>query len=416
MIKQDLILRKDYLNSIRPFIDVNMVKIIVGVRRSGKSYLLDMIGDELLSRGVKRDHIIYKLYTSVEVENGLDKKEMVRELKDEITDSNKYYLLLDEVQEIDEWEKAINSLFETCNVDIYVTGSNSKLTSEKISSYLSGRYVLIPTYTLSFKEYLTFKNIPASDEAYKEYIRFVGFPIIARSGLDSQKSYEIVEGIYHSIINKDVLTNHPIKEIDKFQRIVKFLMDNMGKTFSANSISDYLKSQHRQISVESIYNYITWLKDAFIIYECDRYDLKGKSILKTQEKYYLSDISLRYALFGYNKSMDDALLENVIYLELKRRGYDVYVGKNGTKEIDFIAKRRDETIEIQATIELPMGSNREIGNLEELKDFNHKYVITTNRNDTQIVDGIQVIHIVDFLLMENWRYELKQGDKGYGLY
>ncbi len=402
LIKQDLILRKDYLDSIRPFIDVNVVKIIVGVRRSGKSYLLDMIGDELLSRGVKRDHIIYKLYTSVEVENGLDKKEMVRELKDEITDSNKYYLLLDEVQEIDEWEKAINSLFETCNVDIYVTGSNSKLTSEKISSYLSGRYVLIPTYTLSFKEYLTFKNIPASDEAFKEYIRFGGFPIIARCGLDIQKSYEIVEGIYHSIINKDVLTNHPIKEIDKFERIVKFLMDNMGKTFSANSISDYLKSQHRQISVESIYNYITWLKDAFVIYECDRYDLKGKSILKTQEKYYLSDISLRYALFGYNKSMDDALLENVIYLELKRRGYDVYVGKNGTKEIDFIAKRRDETIEIQATIELPVGSNREIGNLEELKDFNHKYVITTNRNDTQIVDGIQVIHIVDFLLMENW--------------
>ena len=402
MIKQDLISREDYLNSIRPFIDVNMVKIIVGVRRSGKSYLLDMIGDELLSRGVKRDHIIYKLYTSVEAENGLDKKEMVRELKDEITDSNKYYLLLDEVQEIDEWEKAINSLFETCNVDIYVTGSNSKLTSEKISSYLSGRYVLIPTYTLSFKEYLTFKNIPASDEAYKEYIRFGGFPIIAISGLDCQKSYEIVEGIYHSIINKDVLTNHPIKEIDKFERIVKFLMDNMGKTFSANSISDYLKSQHRQISVESIYNYIAWLKDAFIIYECSRYDLKGKSILKTQEKYYLSDISLRYALFGYNKSMDDALLENVIYLELKRRGYDVYVGKNGTKGIDFVAKRRDETIEIQATIELPIGSNREIGNLEELKDFNHKYVITTNRNDTQIVNGIQVIHILDFLLMENW--------------
>lgn len=402
MIKQDLILREDYLNSIKPFIDVNMVKIIVGVRRSGKSYLLDMIGDELLSRGVKRDHIIYKLYTSVEVENGLDKKEMVRELKDVITDSNKYYLLLDEVQEIDEWEKAINSLFETCNVDIYVTGSNSKLTSEKISSYLSGRYVLIPTYTLSFKEYLSFKNIPPSEKAYKEYIRFGGFPIIAISGLDSQKSYEIVEGIYHSIINKDVLTNHPIKEIDKFERIVKFLMDNMGKTFSANSISHYLKSQHRHISVESIYNYIAWLKDAFIIYECDRYDLKGKSILKTQEKYYLSDISLRYALFGYNKSMDDALLENVIYLELKRRGYDVYVGKLGTKEIDFIAKRRDETIEIQATIELPIGSNREIGNLEELKDFNHKYVITTNRNDTQIVDGIQVIHIIDFLLMENW--------------
>ncbi len=198
------------------------------------------------------------------------------------------------------------------------------------------------------------------------------------------------------------MSNHPIKEIEKFNRVVKYLMDNMRKTFSANSIATYLKGQHREISVESVYNYITWLKEAFIIYECNRYDLQGKSILKTQEKYYLSDISLRFAIFGYNNKMDASILENIIYLELKRRGYDVFVGKNGDKEIDFIAKKRDEEIQIQATVRLPDNSNREIDNLSTIKDFNHKYVVTTNRNDVQNINGIKVIHIVDFLLMENW--------------
>ncbi len=404
MHKKDLIVREEYLDYIRPFININMVKIIVGVRRSGKSYILDMIGDELLKKGIKQNHIIYRLFTSVETNDGYTKKDMYAEIKKEIKDGERYYLLLDEVQEVEEWEQAINSLFETQNVDIYVTGSNSKLTSENISSYLSGRYILIPTYTLSFKEYILFKGIKSDnlDEVYKEYARFGGFPLIATSNLDTQKAYQIVDGVYYSIITKDVMSNHPIKEIEKFNRVIKYLMDNMGKTFSANSIATYLKGQHREISVESIYNYIAWLKEAFIIYECNRYDLQGKSILKTQEKYYLSDISFRFAIFGYNKKMDASILENIIYLELKRRGYDVFVGKNGDKEIDFIAKKRDEEIQIQATIKLPDNSNREIDNLRAIKDFNHKYVVTTNRNDVQNINGIKVIHIVDFLLMENW--------------
>lgn len=404
MLKKDLIVREEYLEYIRPFMNISMVKVIVGVRHSGKSYILDMIGDELIKNGIKQDHIIYRLFTSVEVNDGYSKKDMYDEIKDKLKDSERYYLLLGEVQEVEEWEQAINSLFETQNVDIYVTGSNSKLTSENISSYLSGRYILVPTYTLSFKEYIQFKNIKSDnlDEVYKEYARFGGFPLIAISNLDTQKAYQIVDGIYHSIITKDVMSNHPIKEIEKFNRVVKYLMDNMGKTFSANSIATYLKSQHREISVESVYNYITWLKEAFIIYECNRYDLQGKSILKTQEKYYLSDISLRFAIFGYNKKMDASILENIIYLELKRRGYEVFVGKNGDKEIDFIAKKRDEEIQIQATVRLPDNSNREIDNLSTIKDFNHKYVVTTNRNDIQNINGIKVIHIVDFLLMENW--------------
>lgn len=404
MLKKDLIVREEYLEYIRPFMNINKVKIIVGVRHSGKSYILDMIGDELIKSGIKQDHIIYRLFTSVEVNDGYSKKDMYDEIKDKLKDSERYYLLLDEVQEVEEWEQAINSLFETQNVDIYVTGSNSKLTSENISSYLSGRYILVPTYTLSFKEYIQFKNIKSNnlDEVYKEYARFGGFPLIASSNLDTQKAYQIVDGIYHLIIAKDVMSNHPIKEIEKFNRVVKYLMDNMGRTFSANSITNYLKGQHREISVESVYNYITWLKEAFIIYECNRYDLQGKLILKTQEKYYLSDISLRFAIFVYNKKMDASILENIIYLELKRRGYDVFVGKNGDKEIDFIAKKRDEEIQIQATVRLPDNSDREIDNLSTIKDFNHKYVVTTNRNDVQNLKGIKVIHIVDFLLMENW--------------
>lgn len=402
MLKNDLIVRKDYLNLIKPFIDFKMIKIIAGVRRCGKSYLLDMIGDELLSRGVNRDHIIYKLYTSVEIDDEFNNLEMFNEIKELIKDQDRYYLLLDEVQEVDGWEQTINTLFEKYNVDIYLTGSNSKLTSERISSYLSGRYVLIPVFTLSFKEFLEFKKKPASDAMYNEYKRFGGFPIVANSNLYYNQAYQVADGIYHSIIAKDILKNHPIKEIEKFERIVKFLMENVGKTFSANSISNYMKSQHREISVETIYNYISWLKDCFIIYECDRYDLKGKNILKTQEKYYISDISLKYALFGYNQNMDDSTLENIIYFELKRRGYEVYIGKNNNKEIDFVAKRRDEEIHIQATYKLPKDSDREIGNLMEIKDCNHKYVVTTDRNDVQTLNGIKVIHVVDFLLQENW--------------
>jgi len=404
MFKDDLIVRKDYLDYIRPFININLVKVIVGVRRSGKSYILDMVADELLNNKINKNHIIYRLFTSVEVEDGYSKQDMFKELKSHIKDREKYYLLLDEVQEINGWEQVINTLFETCNVDIYVTGSNSKLTSENISSYLSGRYILIPVYTLSFKEYLLFKRFKDEnlDEIYKEYSRIGGFPIIAKSNFNFDKAYLIVDGIYNSIINKDILSNHPIKDIEKFNRVVRYLMDNVGKTFSANSIANYLKSQHREISVESIYNYITWLKESFIISECNRYDLQGKAILKTQEKYYLCDVSLRYSIFGYSSNMDDSTLENIIYLELKRRGYEVYIGKNNDIEIDFIARKRDEEIQIQATVKLPVSSNREIKNLSELNDFNHKYVITTNRNDVQNVNGIKVIHIVDFLLMDNW--------------
>ena len=312
-------------------------------------------------------------------------------------------MLLDEVQEIPNWEKAVNSLLEKEKADIYVAGSNSKLMSSEISTYLAGRYIMIRVYTLSFKEYLDFKknSFLSKDELLDEYIHMGGFPLVALGNFDEQSSYQIVNGIYQTVITRDIVKRHRINRQDLFDRVVRFIIENIGKTFSANSISTFLKSEQRSVSTESIYNYIKWLEQAFIIYPCERYDLQGKSILKTQEKYYLSDISLKYALLGYNRKMLDGVLENIVFLELKRRGYDVYIGKNNTKEIDFVATKRDEKVYIQVCVQLPSDSNREIDNLMEIKDHYPKYVITLNKLDRGNINGIRIVHLMDFLLSDH---------------
>ncbi len=404
MNKKDLIARPDYISMISPYIDVHVVKVLSGVRRCGKSCILDMIGDELLKRGVRKENIITRLYTSVEVEDGFSKTDMYEELKHIVKGDSRKYLLLDEVQEIEGWEQAVNTLFETSDVDVYVTGSNSRLTPENLSTYLSGRYVLIPVYPLSFREYLTFAGNGEDDidSLFLRYVRQGGFPLIAVSGLDDQQTYQVADGIYQSIINRDILSRHPVREPEKFNRVVRFIIDHMGQVFSANSISAYLKSQGRQISVESVYNYITWLKEAFILYECNRFDLIGKESLKTQEKYYLSDISFRYSVFGYKREMLDAVYENIVYLEMRRRGYDVHVGKLGTSEIDFMAKRKDEELYVQVCVRLPRDSSREIGNLMEITNHHPKYVVSGDRTDVENVNGIRVVYITDFLLAEKW--------------
>ena len=399
-----MIVRPYYLDILKTYRDVPLVKILAGIRRCGKSTILDMLKDDLLGSGIAADHVIHLRYTSEELDEGMTAKQMYRDIKEKMTDSERYYLLLDEVQEVDGWEKAVNSLLEDSNTDIYVTGSNSKLMSGEISTYLTGRYVSIPVYTLSFKEYLDFKadSTLSRRELLEEYIRFGGFPIIALSEYDEQSAYQIVNGIYHTVVSRDIVKRHRINKQDLFDRVVKYIIENMGKTFSANSISTFLKSEHRKVSVESIYNYLRWLEQAFIIYPCERYDLQGKSILKTQEKYYLADVSLKYALLGYNRKMLDGAMENIVYLELKRRGYDVYIGKNDTKEIDFVATRRDERIYVQVCVRIPEVSDREVGNLMEIRDHYPKYVVTLNEMDTGIEDGIRIVHLADFLLAEQW--------------
>ena len=399
-----MIYRSDYINAIRPFIDAPLVKILTGIRRCGKSTIFEMLKDELLSRGIPEDHIIQKRYTEMDIPENITAKQMYDELLSAMEGKGRCYLLLDEIQEVSGWERAINSLLEGSNVDIYVTGSNSKLMSSEISTYLTGRYVSIPVYTLSFKEYLDFKvdSSLSRNELLEEYIRYGGFPLIALGDYEEQTAYQIVNGIYHTVVSRDIVKRHRINKHDLFDRVVKYIIENMGKTFSANSISNFLKSEHRTVSVESIYNYLRWLEQAFIIYPCQRYDLQGKSILKTQEKYYLADVSLKYALLGYNRKMLDGAMENIVYLELKRRGYDVFIGKNDAKEIDFVAVRRDERIYVQVCVQLPANSDREVGNLMEIRDHYPKYVVTLNSMDTGIENGVKIIHLADFLLEEKW--------------
>ena len=399
-----MILRPDYIEAVKPFMDAPLVKILTGVRRCGKSTIFEMIRQELLERGIPEDHIIMKKYTEMDIPDTITAKQMYDELVSRVEDDKRYYFLLDEIQEIKGWEKAVNSLLEGMNADIYVTGSNSKLMSSEISTYLTGRYISIPVFTLSFREYLEFKkeSTQSYDKLLEEYIKFGGFPIIALGEYEQQSAYQIVDGIYHTVVSRDIVKRHRINKQDLFERVVKYVIENMGKTFSANSISNFLKSENRKVSIESIYNYLRWLEQAFIIFPCERYDMQGKSILKTQEKYYLADVSFRYALFGYNRKMLDGVMENIVYLELRRRGYDVYVGKNNTKEIDFIAIHKDEKIYVQVCVQIPENSNREVGNLMEIRDHYPKYVVTLNEMDVGIENGIRIVHLRDFLLAKQW--------------
>ena len=399
-----MILRPDYIEAVKPFMDAPLVKILTGVRRCGKSTIFEMIRQELLERGIPEDHIIMKKYTEMDIPDTITAKQMYDELVSRVEDDKRYYFLLDEIQEIKGWEKAVNSLLEGMNADIYVTGSNSKLMSSEISTYLTGRYISIPVFTLSFREYLEFKkeSTQSYDKLLEEYIKFGGFPIIALGEYEQQSAYQIVDGIYHTVESRDIVKRHRINKQDLFDRVVKYVIENMGNTFSASSISNFLKSENRKVSIESIYNYLRWLEQAFIIFPCERYDMQGKSGLKTQEKYYLADVSFRYALFGYNRKMLDGVMENIVYLELRRRGYDVYVGKNNTKEIDFIAIHKDEKIYVQVCVQIPENSNREVGNLMEIRDHYPKYVVTLNEMDVGIENGIRIVHLRDFLLAKQW--------------
>ena len=399
-----MIIRPYYMNILKNYRDVPLVKILAGIRRCGKSTILEMLRDDLLKNGVAADHIISMRYTSEDFDDGMTDKEMYHGIKDQMVDDGRYYLLLDEVQEIEGWEKAVNSLLENANTDIYVTGSNSKLMSSEISSYLTGRYISIPVYTLSFAEYLEFKQNDSRSpkELLNDYLRFGGFPIVALGNFDERSAYQIVEGIYNSVITNDITRRHNIMNFDLFNRVVKYIVENVGKTFSANAIAKFLKSEGRSLSVEAVYNYLNWLEKAFVIYRCQRYDLQGKSVLKTQEKFYLADASLKYCIMGFNPKSIAAMLENIVYFELRRRGYAVYIGKNEAKEIDFVAVRRDERIYVQVCRKLPEESDREVANLLEIKDHYPKYVVTLDELAGGNVNGVKIVHLADFLLCSDY--------------
>lgn len=410
MLDDVKLFRSIFIENLKKFKDEQIIKILCGVRRCGKSTILKTYKDELISLGVKKQNIIEQLYSSMEFNEDFDYKNMHKELLSLIENADKnqkVYLLLDEVQEVENWEKCVNSLFETQNVDIYITGSNSKLLSSEISTYLTGRFVQIPIFTLSFSEFIDFKkhyfptNTEISLEKYfEQYLKSGGFPFIAKTNHNQEENYQIIDGIYSTVVTRDISKRHNISNLEMFNRVVRFILENLGKNFSAKTIFDFFKSQQRSISIETIYNYLAWLEEAFIIYRCNRFDIQGKNVLKTQEKYYLSDIGFKYSQFGFSPKSIASVLENIVYLELRRRGFTVYIGKFADKEIDFIATKQNEKLYVQVCRTLPEDSDREIGNLKLIKDNYPKYVVTMDSLVCGNVDGIQIVHIKDFLLMK----------------
>lgn len=410
MLDDVKLFRSIFIENLKKFKDEQIIKILCGVRRCGKSTILKTYKDELISLGVKKQNIIEQLYSSMEFNEDFDYKNMHKELLSLIENADKnqkVYLLLDEVQEVENWEKCVNSLFETQNVDIYVTGSNSKLLSSEISTYLTGRFVQIPIFTLSFSEFIDFKkhyfptNTEISLEKYfEQYLKSGGFPFIVKTNHNQEENYQIIDGIYSTVVTRDISKRHNISNLEMFNRVVRFILENLGKNFSAKTIFDFFKSQQRSISIETIYNYLAWLEEAFIIYRCNRFDIQGKNVLKTQEKYYLSDIGFKYSQFGFSPKSIASVLENIVYLELRRRGFTVYIGKFADKEIDFIATKQNEKLYVQVCRTLPDDSDREIDNLKLIKDNYPKYVVTMDSLVCGNVDGIQIVHIKDFLLMK----------------
>lgn len=400
-----MILRHSYLEAVKPFVDLPIIKIFAGVRRCGKSTILLMISDMLKEKGIANDNIIFRSYKQMDIISGFNATDMFHDLEMAASGKGRCYLLLDEPQAITGWEKTASSLLENCDVDIYVTGSNSTLMSSEISPLLPEMYVSIPVYTLSFREYLDFrgKNISDARTAFDEYIQFGGFPLIGISHLDTRSAYQIVEDIYASIVTNDITNRHKLRNTELFNRVIKYILDNVGNTFSASAIIKCLKSENRSLTVETIYNYLKWLSEAFIIYPCQRYDLQGKAVLKTQEKYYLSDISFKYSLSGFDREALSAVFENIVFLEMKRRGYDVYIGKNNTKEINFVAARKEERLYVQVCAELPpQPSHDGVDSLMEIKDHYHKYVVCRDPLALGNNNGIEIVHIADFLLKESW--------------
>lgn len=403
-----MIERPLYLNKIMPFVDTPFVKILTGVRRCGKSTILKMIQKKLKEEyHITDEQISSYRFDSMEYED-MTSKELYQELKTKILNTKKTYLFLDEIQEINGWEKVVNTLASDYDVDIYITGSNSRMMSSEISTYLTGRYVTFHIYTLSFDEYLTFKKSYSTiydiKQEFNQYVRLGGFPATHLQEYSQDEVYTIVRDIYNSTIFSDIVRRNQVKKIDQLERVVKYTFNNVGNTFSAKSISNYLKSEQRKIDNETVYRYLEKLQKAYILHRCSRYDLQGKSILKTQEKFYLADISLRYAVLGYTIDSVASSLENIVYLELKRRGYDVCIGKYKDKEIDFVATKQNEKIYVQVTQEIKSEKTqkREYEQLLEIKDNYPKYVVLTDDFAGGNYQGIKTMHITDFLLSKEY--------------
>lgn len=400
-----MVIREKYLKRIIDAKDTDFIKVITGVRRSGKSTLLLMFKEYLINNGIKEDNIIHVNFESVLFDDIKDYKDLYKYVKGKIK-KNKLYLLLDEVQNVKSWEKAINSFKVDFDIDIYITGSNAYLLSSELSTLLSGRFIEIKMYPLSFKEYLIFNEYDNSDldNKFKEYLKYGGLPAITLIKDNDELVLSYLNDIYNSIVKKDIIDRNNIKDTVLLENIIKYLSSNIGSPVSSTKISNYLNSNKiiEKSNHQTIDNYLNMLEKSFIMYRADRTDIKSKALFKTLGKYYISDIGIRNSVLGFRNIDEGHLLENVVYLELLRRGYKVNIGKFNDFEVDFVAENPNEIIYYQVTQSLANEEmrTRELRGLESINDNYEKVILTMDKSINNDYNGIKVINIIDWLVSD----------------
>lgn len=390
--------RKEYLDFLIKLKDKKIIKVVTGIRRCGKSTLFALYKNYLLNNNVNEEQII-----SLNFENPDDNKydnwrNLYNDIKNKLLSNKMNYIFLDEIQVVDNFEKLVDGLFIQENVDIYITGSNSYMLSGELATFLTGRYMQIHMLPLSFKEYLSNIESPNELKEYQNYIENGGFPYLLSLNNDKELIRNYLDGIYNTVLLKDVISRNNIKDVMILDSVIKFIFDNIGQLVSTNKISNTLNSNNRRNSVNTIESYLSNLLDSYIVYKISRYDIKGKEYLKTGDKYYVSDLGLRKYLLGEIKDLG-SILENIIFLELKRRNYEIYIGKNGNNEIDFVVKNNDGLKYIQVALSIRDNETlkRELNSLETINDNYPKYIITLDY-DTSSFNGIKQINAIDFLL------------------
>jgi len=404
-----MIAREQYMKNLLSYKDNKLIKVITGLRRCGKSTLLQLFKEYLLQNNVPIDHIIDINFELMTYDDIREYKQFYKLIREKLTDNKKYYLLLDEIQQVEHWEKAVNSLnVETdIDVDIYITGSNAYLLSSDISTLLSGRYVEIKMLPLSFKEFLQFNHLPefSLEEKFNQYLKYGSMPGIASLPQNDNTIYPFLLGIYNSVIVKDIVGRTGSKDVSLLEKLVRYVISNTGNIISGNKISGFLTAQGRGESVKSttIASYLDTLEKAYIVYKVDRYDIKGKELLKTLSKYYVSDTGIRNALMGHADSDIGHVLETLVYFELLRRGYQVFIGKWYDSEVDFFAVRQDIKKYYQVTLSLMDESvkTRELASFKAIADNYEKTVLSMDKTYVSDHEGIRFKNIIDFLLEED---------------
>ena len=403
-----MINRELYMSRIRPFIGNELIKVLTGLRRSGKSVMLNLIQRELLASGVNENQFISINFENLSNAHLCFAETLHKEVTQRVNSiPDKAYLFFDEIQEVVGWEKCINSFRVEFNCDIYITGSNARLLSGDLATYLAGRYVEFVIYPFSFAEFseLYHTVFPNSDSRamFSRYLTDGGMPYLSNLRYDEQPCRQYLQDLYNSVVLKDIVKRNSIREVDLLERIIAYITANIGTTFSATAISKYLKNEGRSVAPETILNYIKACEDAFLFYRVRRQDLQGKKILTVNEKYYIADHGIREAVFGGNMKDIDLIFENIVFMELLRRGYKVTVGKAGAKEIDFIAKKQTQKLYVQVAYLLASEETirRKFGAYDTIRDNFPKYVVSYDDIDMSR-DGLKHMNIREFLLSEQW--------------